>query len=254
MAMGAKTGGESKMPAIAHSPSSFAARVERLLDHVRYRRAETEADLDSILRLRYKAYLKEGGISPNSSGRLNDGFDEGDNVYNFGVFIDGELASALRLHTLLEPGQRSPVLSVFGDVLVPQLEAGKLMLDPNRFVTDYKVARWYPELPYVTLRIAYMAALFFSADLVTIMARPEHRAFYKRGLFAKEVYPPRIFPPLIKPVALLLVDFAKDAELAAQRYFYAASSQADREALFGKGSTSAHFRSAPIAIASTSQA
>ena len=154
--MGAKTGGEPRMLVVAQSPSSFAERVEQLLDHVQYRRAETEADLDSILRLRYNAYLKEGGICPNSSGRLDDGFDEGDNVCNFSVFIDGELASALRLHTLLQPGQTSPVLSVFGDVLLPKLNAGKLMLDPNRFVADYKVARFYPELPYITLRIAYM--------------------------------------------------------------------------------------------------
>jgi len=252
--MGAKTGGEPRMLAVAQSPSSFAERVEQLLDHVQYRRAETEADLDSILRLRYNAYLKEGGICPNSSGRLDDGFDEGDNVCNFSVFIDGELASALRLHTLLQPGQTSPVLSVFGDVLLPKLNAGKLMLDPNRFVADYKVARFYLELPYITLRIAYMAALFFDVDLVTIMARPEHRAFYKRGLFAREVCPPRAFPPLITPVALLLVDFAKDAELAAQRYFYAASSQAEREALFGKGPTSMGFRSAPITTTSSREA
>ncbi len=229
------------------SPRSFAERVEDLLGHVEYRRAETEAELDAILRLRYEAYLKEGAISPSESGRLRDAFDDVDNVYNFGVFIDGELASALRLHRLYSVSQQSPAIETFGDFLAPQLKAGKLILDPNRFVADYHLARLYPGLPYVTLRVGILACVQFGIDLATITVRAEHQAFYRRAFFAYEVCPPRPYPLLSKPISLLFLDFVRDADRIFERHPYWASSLAERQALFGGGPTSISRRRERIA-------
>ena len=36
-----------------------------LLERIEYRLAETAEDRDAIYRLRYRAYLKEGAVSPN---------------------------------------------------------------------------------------------------------------------------------------------------------------------------------------------
>lgn len=212
---------------------SFAERVYRLLERVQYRRARTEAEIDAILRLRYDAFLREGTISANSSRRLEDAFDNGDNVYNVGIFIDGELASALRFHILSCPGQKSPALETFGDILKPEMTAGKVIIDPNRFVANYRLARLYPELPYVTLRPTCLASDLFGADLVTMTVRVEHQAFYRRGFFAQPVCPPRPYPMLSKPITLLLVDFVRDRERILQRHPYWASSAAERAALFG---------------------
>ncbi len=234
----AKTPQETEFPEIR----SFAERIERLLERVQYRRAETESELDAILRLRYDAYLREGAISPSEAGRLEDSFDEGDNVYNFGVFVDGELASALRLHVLSEPHHCSPALESFGDVLQPLLAAGNVVIDPNRFVANYKVARQHPELPYVTLRPACVASEFFDVDLVTMTVRAEHQAFYRRGLFARPVCPARPYPLLSKPISLLLIDFANDRQRILARHPYWASSGSERQTLFGPGPTWAHAR------------
>jgi hypothetical protein len=220
------------------SGSSFAHRIEKLLERVEYRRMETGAELDAVLRLRYEAYLKEGAIVPNEARRLPDAFDDVDNVYNFGIFIDGELASALRLHRVYHARQKSPALETFGDILVPELRKCKLILDPNRFVANYKLARQFPELPYVTLKPAYLACLHFGIDLVTMTVRAEHQAFYKRGLFAYPICPPRPYPLLSKPISLLLIDFVRDADRILSRHPYWAASQAERQALFGKGPTS----------------
>jgi hypothetical protein len=197
-----------------------------------------EAELDAVLRLRYEAYLKEGAIEPSKTQKLADAFDDTDNVYNFGIYIDGELASALRLHVLFNVRQVSPAMESFGEFLVPHLKADKLIVDPNRFVADYRLARLYPELPYVTLRPAYVACVHFGFDLVTMTVRKEHEAFYRRAVFASPICPPRPYPLLSKPIGLLLVDFVRDAERILRRHPYWAASEAERQALFGKGPTS----------------
>jgi N-acyl amino acid synthase FeeM len=236
------------------SPRTFADRIDRLLDRVQYRRAETAADLDAILRVRYEAYLKEGAISPNDAGRLEDPFDDVDNVYNFGIFIDGELASALRLHRVCHVRQKSPALETFGDILAPELRKSKLILDPNRFVANYKLARLYPGLPYVTLRVGILACVHFGIDLATMTVRAEHQAFYKRAFFAYPVCPPREYPLLSKPISLLFLNFVRDADRIFERHPYWLSSEAERQALFGSGPTSARFRTTAATIASTESA
>jgi hypothetical protein len=233
------------------SPSSFADRVYDLLERVQYRRMETEAELDAILRLRYDAYLKEGAIPASETGRLEDAFDEVDNVYNFGIFVDGELASALRLHTLSQVHQKSPALETFGDVLLPELRACKLILDPNRFVANYRLARLYPGLPYATVRLTILACIHFGIDLMTMTVRLEHQAFYKRAFFAYQACPPRPYPLLSKPISLLFMDFVRDADRIFRRRPYWISSESERQALFGKGPTSLRARSGAVAIVPT---
>jgi len=237
------------MLAIGQSPRSFAHRVAEFLDRVEYRRVETEADLETILRLRYDAYLKEGAIPPSLSRRLEDAFDDLDNVYNFAIYIDGELGNAIRLHVLSGIGQQSPALESFGEFLLPELAAGKLIIDPNRFVADYRLARLYPELPYVTLRLTYLACQFFAADIMTMTVRAEHEAFYRRGFFARSVCAPRPYPLLSKDIGLLFIDFPRDAERLAERYPFSVSSAAEREALFAPGPTGVRLRSARLAAA-----
>ena len=239
------------MLAELQSPSSFADRVYDLLERVQYRRMETEAELDAVLRLRYEAYLKEGAILVSESGRLEDAFDEVDNVYNFGVFVDGELASALRLHRLSHLHQKSPALETFGDFLIPELRACKLILDPNRFVASYRLARLHPALPYVTARLGVMACVHFGIDLMTMTVRAEHQAFYKRTLFAYQACPPRPYPLLSRPISLLFTDFVRDADRILRRRPYWISSESERQALFGEGPMSLRAHSGAVAIART---
>jgi hypothetical protein len=77
---------------------TFADHMKYLLARVTYRRADSREQQEAIYRLRYKAYLREGAISADSSGTFSDPYDETDNAYLFGVYIDDQLASSLRLH------------------------------------------------------------------------------------------------------------------------------------------------------------
>ena len=74
----------------------------------------------------------------------------------------------------------SPSSDMFGDVLHPELDQGEIFIDPTRFVADPDKARVFPELPYVTVRLGYVACGHFNADIGLAMVRPEHQAFYRR--------------------------------------------------------------------------
>lgn len=229
--------GFANCAAAPHFPSSFVKqrlpdRVEQLLERAEFRRADTAEEKDAILRLRYDAYFREGGVAPNVDRRLFDRFEEMENTWSFGVFIDNRLASALRINLLSAQHPISPALDAFPDMLTGEVEAGKTIIDPNRFVADYATARRYPELPYLTLRLFYMAATFFDADLVTATVRAEHQAFYARTLGLVTVCPPRLYPTVVRPVGLMLLDFPRLREPIARRHPYFRSRPAERSALF----------------------
>ena len=83
---------------------------------------------------------------------------------------------------------------LFGDILHPRLDQGEVIIDPARFVADPEKARRFPELPYVTLRLAYLACEYFNADTGLAIVRAEHQAFYRRVFLHETIAEPRLFP------------------------------------------------------------
>src|SRR5882672_10984845 len=120
---------------------SLIDRVLQLLQRVDYRRADTPDEREAIFALRYDAYLREGAITPNTTRRFTDPVDDQDNTWIFGVYVDGELASSIRFSVTM-PGLRDmPTLHVFPDILGTQLDAGRTIIDPTRFVADRTSSR-----------------------------------------------------------------------------------------------------------------
>lgn len=212
---------------------SFAEKVQRLLSRVEYRLAKSDEDLDRIYRLRYDANLRERAIVPNANERLLDRFDESPNVFNFGIFIDGVLTSALRLHLLTPENPLSPALDAFDDLLRPEIQAGKRVIDGNRFVADYPRARSFPELPYITLRIGILAALRFDCEIIVASVRSEHYPFYKREYMAAKLCEPRPYPTLVKPLSLIAIDMARNGDAIIGRHPFYDSTEMERANLFG---------------------
>jgi hypothetical protein len=211
----------------------FVEKVQNLIDRIEYRRVEDRRQLEEILSLRYEAYIKEGALDPHPSGKLEDQFDESAHVRNIGLFMDGDLVSALRLHVLDDRQRVSPAVESFPEWVGPRLDEGKVILDPNRFVADYRRARSLPELPYATLRLAIMAADYFNVDLITATVRAEHQAFYARVLYCHPVCPPRPYPKLTKPIGLMAAEFKKDHSAVLRRYPFFRSTLEERHRLFG---------------------
>jgi hypothetical protein len=219
----------------AHPANKNSRQFERgieLLDQVDYRLAETEEERDAIYRLRYRAYLNEGAIEPNRDQRTTDRFDDMDSSWIFGVYIEGVLASSIRI-SLATPGHRtSPSVDVFPDILQPELARGRVIVDPTRFVADPDRAKRFPELPYVTVRLGYVACGYFNADIGLATVRAEHRAFYRRVFLQEALCEPRIFPGLLKPVGLMAADYPVIRERVFQRFPFMRSSSFERRMLF----------------------
>ena len=205
-----------------------------LLDRVEYRLADTEAEREAIYRLRYRAYLHEGAIGPRDDRRLTDKFDDLPNSWIFGIYVDDQLASSIRISVATQATPMTPAVDAFGDLLEPELALGKVIVDPNRFVADPDNRKAIPELPYLTVRLGYVACGHFNADIGTATVRAEHRAFYRRVFLQQPRCEPRPYPTLLKPLCLMAADYSSVRDRIFDRYPYFRSSALERHSLFAR--------------------
>jgi len=213
---------------------TFSDRVAHLLDRIDCRPAESAHEREAIFRLRYQAYLREGAIGPNFAGTFADPYDETDNAVLFGLYLDGALASSIRLHVASRAHRDFPSRKVFADLLEPELEAGRVIVDPTRFVTDRRHSRLNPGLPHVTLRLAWLAAGHFGAEHFLVAVRAEHQAFYRRTFNHRPICEPRPYPLLAKPISLMTVHYPAVADQVHQRYPFFRSTFFERRMLFDR--------------------
>ena len=213
---------------------SFSDQVARLLDRIEYRRADSAAQREAIFRLRYQAYMRDGTIAPSADRMFSDPYDDRGNVYLFGLYLDGVLASSLRLHVGSADQPDFPSREVFPDFLQPLLDAGKVIVDPTRFVVDDVLARLHRALPYATLRLCGMAAQYFGADHLLAAVRVEHQAFYRRVFRHQLVCEPRAYPHLSKPICLMTIHYPTVAEDAYRRYPFFRTTASEQTMLFDR--------------------
>ena len=121
---------------------------------------------------------------------------------------------------------------LFGEILHPRLDRGEVIIDPARFVADPDKAKRFPELPYLTLRLAYMACEYFNADVGLAIVRAEHQAFYRRVFLHETIAEPRFFPGLLKPVGLMAANFPAMRDKVFERYPIMRSTAFERRMLF----------------------
>jgi hypothetical protein len=210
-------------------------RGSDLLDQVDYRLAQTPEEKEEIYNLRYRAYLREGAVEPSADQRVTDQYDDLPNAWTFGIYIQGELYSSVRISVLTAEWRQSCSAEAFGEILFPRLDRGQIIIDPTRFVADPEKAKRFPELPYVTLRLAYLACEYFNADIGLAIVRAEHQAFYRRVFMHETIAEPRFFPGLLKPVGLMAADFPGMREKVFQRYPMMRSTAFERRMLFARG-------------------
>jgi hypothetical protein len=226
---------DSSLPATSkRSASSFSDRVWQLLEKIDCKLADTSDRREAIFRLRYRAYRRQGAIPQNSLGTFSDPYDEKENGFLFGFYIDGELASSIRVHVASKEQPDFTSFEVFADYLQPELDAGKVIVDTTRFVTDESFSRLYRALPYVTMRVAGMACEYFSADQLLAAVRTEHQAFYRRVFHHHVVCEARPYPGLTKPLSLMTVHYPTFVDQVHQRYPFFRSTLVEQQMLFGR--------------------
>lgn len=212
--------------------SRFAGALIDILDRVTYRRVTPEQQSDPVYRLRYEAYRREGFVPLSPGAVVHDEFDDLPNCYCYGIYIDDELVSSLRLHYMTPEFRMSPSYSVFQDVLDPLLDAGHTIIDPGRFTADYEATLAYPALPFLTLRIAVMATWHFRVKFCLSSVRPEHAAFYRRVFQSTRLAEARYYHGLSFPMEMWSCDCPVVYPGLLRRYPFFRSTEEERQRLF----------------------
>jgi hypothetical protein len=216
------------------APASFSDRVLRLLERVEHRIATAPAEREAAFRLRFEAYQKIGFLRKSDVNRLYDPrYDDAPNAWITTTFIDGELAGTVRVNIGAGENAILPGLQVFTDALVPRLSAGEVIAEFTRLAARLSLSSIHPELAYVIMRPAFMAAQHFEADFAVGSPRAEHIAFYRRAFGATVWRPPRDYPGLTAKLACVGADYRLARQSIESRHPFFKSDQAEREALFG---------------------
>jgi hypothetical protein len=219
---------------VGGATSRFSDRVLRLLERVEHRRAHSRAEKDAVYRLRYDAYIRQGLIEPRADGRLYDkAIDDAPNAWITTTFIDGELASTVRVHVGADENDALPSLGAYSDLIMPHLRLGRVIVDLTRFAAELEFARRYPEFPYIAMRPGWLASQHFGADFALATIVEQHQPFYRRAFGYEPWCEPRAYPAFNLKVACMGLDFRAAKERIETRYPFFRSSQDERDCLFG---------------------
>lgn len=214
--------------------SGFTRSVFAVLERTEYRRCDKGEDLEDIYRLRYKSYRAHGVVGDLSAGSIHDNLDESDNVYRFGVYIDQQLVSTLRIHHLDSEHRDGPSTQAFGDLVHPMLDSGLTFVDPSRFAADPDWSMVYPQIPYITLRLAGMACFYFEAPYCLSTIREDHAAFYRRIYLSERFGEARPYPGVTARVELYRADVNAIRQRSFERYPFFFASKREQRMMFGK--------------------
>jgi hypothetical protein len=217
-----------------HQPTAFARGVIEALDRVEYRLCDSGEDLEAIYRLRYNSYLQAGMVKPDASRMVHDRFDDLPNSYRFGIFVDGVMASTIRVHFANARMPISPSTEVFSDVLARRVARGESFVDPSRFAADHEFSASLRSLPYITLRLAVVACNHFNATSCLTAIKEEHASFYHRIFRSEQVAPPRTYPGLTVPVHLYESRCADNMQVTLDRFPFFYSTRFEQRMLFSK--------------------
>tara|TARA_R110002051_G_scaffold154619_3_gene226746 strand:+ start:5127 stop:5867 length:741 start_codon:yes stop_codon:yes gene_type:complete len=213
--------------------TSFSQRLIDFLDRIEYRRLEGYGEREHAFSLRYEAYVREGMIPIGFEKRLTDDYDHADNGHVFGVYMDGEMASTIRVHYATPGNPHSPTVDAFPETLLPEIDKGHIVVDPTRFAVHPAVSGRHPELPYITARLGFLASEYYSANLGLASVRVEHQAFYRRLFGMRPLCPPRQYHGLKKQLSLMGIDYCAVRESVIARYPFMNATATEMDFLFG---------------------
>ncbi len=169
----------------------FNSKILNILDEIEYRRIDLIDEMNEIGRIRSEAYTIANLLTLDGQP-LIDEVDFDSHAYVFGVYYKGKLVSTVRLHHITPDHRVSTTFSIFPAPLNAWLDEGKSLIDPVRLAANPEAMKEVPALPYVTLRLATIAARHLKADYVIQLSTPQHAAFYRRVFLGREIAAPII--------------------------------------------------------------
>lgn len=228
---------------------NFSTKLLDALDHIEYRRIESQEDFEDIARLRYRAY-KAHNVLPVAASSMLDEIDFDSHAYVFGVYYYEVLVSTVRIHYVTAEHRVCQSSGIFPDAINDFLDSGLTLIDPARFAIDAEFANERSALPYLTVRPTIMAAIHFDADRMLQHIRPMHAAFYKRFFYADTVVPPTMTKTYGFDLTLL-ASRTREIRSKLMRRFPAFQSEAyERRLMFDR---SARFEFSPLTVLPTAR-
>lgn len=216
------------------SAARLADRIDRLMPSVRFRKAVGPTEKAEIHFLRYPACLHDGARPADPSLQMSDCFDASPNGHTIAMYLHDQLCGSVRVHVASCRGHgQSPARQVFPEILSKCLNRGDTIVDTDRFVIAPAASRACPELAHILLRVPFIAAFHFDADLMTAAVCAEHQAAFRRILRFKVAASARACPSLLSPVSLMTARFRLEANDILRNCPFFMPRHGEGEALFG---------------------
>ena len=221
-------------PQFADATSRFSERLLRFLERVEHRVARSADERETVYRLRYQAYRRNGLMTERADSQLHDPkYDDAPNAWVTMTLIDGELAGTTRINVAQGDYSGLPAVNVYPEEMAARLVDRPVVVEFTRLAARLELSSAYPELAYMIMRPAYLAADHFDADLAVASPRAEHLAFYQRVFDGVAWCEPRPYPGLTAKFACMGAYFRANRERIEARYPFYRSSASERDALFG---------------------
>src|SRR5579862_8266057 len=213
----------------------FSDRILRLLERVSHRCVETRMDREAVARIRHDTDFRQRLIEPRIDDRRDDAFhDDAPNAWVIMTLVDGELASTLRIHVAADENESIPSLDAFSDVIFPRLQAGQSIVETTRLAAQVDLTRMHPELSYIALRPAWLAAEHFEVDYLLTTVVEQHQAFYRYALGYQPWGEARDDRSGGSRAVCMALDFNAARSRIESRYPFFRSTGPERGALFGR--------------------
>lgn len=153
----------------------------RFLERCTYRAMNSAEDLEYLSRWRWQHYMEQETIKNRSmtAADFEDGKDHLPTARTIGLYVDGQLASAMRLHAINSDDYNIDVVDIGRDIVERKVADGRRFVYSSRWVSDPRFSGTIP-LIVATTRITPLAAEYHRADFALSSSRENHVKMYER--------------------------------------------------------------------------
>lgn len=212
--------------------SAFLAKAQMTLDKIEYRKITTSKDIEDVQRLRFDAYSRENNVFSDKAFFRSDKFDNERNAEIFGLYIENRIAASLRLHQVTAETPQTPSATYFPEFFTTRLARGDSFLEPTRFVISDEFARRFPLLHFMTMRVCFMATVYYGMPFILCSVRGEHGSYYKRFFGMEAEVVGKMVPTIAIPADLYVGKVSEKLPLVEKRLPFMKSTEEERAALF----------------------
>jgi hypothetical protein len=162
-------------------PAGLMAWTLDFLDRCTYRAMTSPEDIEALSEMRWKNYM-EGQTLKNERmtvDEFEDGKDSLPTARTVGLYVDGRLASSMRIHAVNAEHGNTCVIDVHRERIETEIAKGMRFVYANRWISDPEFSNTMP-LIVATTRITCLAAEYHRADRLISLSRENHVKTYVR--------------------------------------------------------------------------